>query len=152
MILFSLHAELGLTLTPSSFVVGDMGIKQLSRGTAVILLVVYGCYLYFQLGTHAEMYNEPSRKAESKRSKPDGASRASVANIGRCLASGISSVPPLSPSEEKEKPELQLWTAIGTLATSTTLVALCAEYMVESIDVLTQKSGISKTFVSHFLR
>lgn len=32
------------------------GVAQLSRGTSVMLLIVYACYLFFQLKSHAKMY------------------------------------------------------------------------------------------------
>ncbi|KAK5213801.1 hypothetical protein LTR72_012332, partial [Exophiala xenobiotica] len=36
-----------------------LSIAALSRGTAVLLLIVYGCYLFFQLKSHADIYNTP---------------------------------------------------------------------------------------------
>ncbi len=41
-------------------------VAKLSRGTAVILLVVYGAYLFFQLGTHSTVFAEVSQKVEAK--------------------------------------------------------------------------------------
>jgi hypothetical protein len=41
--------------------------------------------------------------------------------------------------------------AIFTLAASTVVVALCAEFMVDSIDAITKNGGISKTFVGLIL-
>src|SRR5271168_283197 len=48
---------------------GDVGIKQISRATSVLLLLVYACYIFFQLKTHADMYNAPSEKNEKKEMK-----------------------------------------------------------------------------------
>lgn len=39
----------------------ETNIAALSRATAVLLLLVYGAYLFFQLKTHSAMYNEPSK-------------------------------------------------------------------------------------------
>lgn len=61
------------------------------------------------------------------------------------------------PAEDKEaenkeaEPQLNIWVAILTLAVSTALVALCAEYMVGSIHDITQHGSISKTFVGLIL-
>ncbi|KAI9857874.1 MAG: hypothetical protein M1813_007989 [Trichoglossum hirsutum] len=151
-----LALSVGSLIIPTAFhswsTAGDAGITELSRGTAIILLIVYGCYLFFQLSSHATLYNEPSRKAESKRSKPEGASKKGLATIGRGLASGIGGqqVPAHEPDEEV-LPELSIATALLTLAISTALVAICAEFMVGSIDALSAKGGISKNFIGLIL-
>jgi Ca2+:H+ antiporter len=49
--------------------------------------------------------------------------------------------------EEGVMPELSVITAILTLAISTVLVALCAEFMVGSINALSETGHISKNFV-----
>jgi Ca2+:H+ antiporter len=36
----------------------DVEILQLSRGTAVVLLIIYGLFLLFQLKTHADLYGD----------------------------------------------------------------------------------------------
>ncbi|KAF4943263.1 hypothetical protein FSARC_14972, partial [Fusarium sarcochroum] len=41
-------------------------VARLSRGTAVILLVVYGAYLLFQLKTHQTVFNQESQKVAAK--------------------------------------------------------------------------------------
>lgn len=146
---------------------GDAGIKQTSRATSVLLLFVYACYILFQLKTHAEMYNTPSKKnkkKEMKRAKRTGQKVKEMAKgtFRRISVSGGSMLE--SPvdsraenSNEKEKgeepgPQLSLLTAILTLAGSTVLVALNAEYLVNSINAITcTGSGISKTFVGLIL-
>jgi len=97
------------------------------------------------------MYNEPSRKAEPKRGKAEGSIKKGVAAIGRDLAAGIGGqeVPKHDPESEEEEvvPELSVITALITLAFSTVLVAICAEFMVGSIDALSETGHISKNFV-----
>ncbi|AEO55223.1 hypothetical protein MYCTH_2298844 [Thermothelomyces thermophilus ATCC 42464] len=41
-------------------------VAKLSRGTSVILLVVYGAYLFFQLHTHSAVFAQESQKVEAK--------------------------------------------------------------------------------------
>lgn len=41
-------------------------VAKLSRGTSVILLVVYGGYLFFQLHTHSAVFAQESQKVEAK--------------------------------------------------------------------------------------
>ena len=71
-----------------------------------------------------------------------------MAVIGRDLASGIGghNVAVHEPDEEAI-PELSVIAALLTLAISTALVAICAEFMVGSIDALSEKGNISKNFV-----
>ena len=134
-------------------------VTQLSRATAVILLLVYGAYLLFQLKSHASMYNERSKKA-TKRNEPKDTSKA-TAGIAAGLAGTmggenvtdihIEQKRNVADEEEREDPRLSLWTAIITLTVSTVFVALCAEFMVSSIDAITSSGHISKTFVGLIL-
>lgn len=135
----------------------DLRITELSRGTAILLLVVYGAYLLFQLKTHASMYNAPSPKVE-KRNKAVGKGDASkgIAQIGAGMSAtaggqNTQENPVQEAEEESEQPQLSKWTAIFTLAASTALVAICAEFMVDSIDAITQNGSVSRTFVGLIL-
>ncbi|GFF38968.1 vacuolar calcium ion transporter [Aspergillus udagawae] len=134
---------------------GTVGIAPLSRGTSIILLFVYGCYLFFQLKSHTEIYNRPSPKVEKRRQKVTGgdASRG-LAQIGKMTATmGGQNAQQMQLHEEddEEQPQLSIWVAFLTLAISTTFVALCAEFMVGSIDALTERGHISETFVGLIL-
>ena len=132
-------------------------ITALSRGTAVLLLLVYGAYLFFQLQTHAEIYNAPSEKVDKRRTKVEGGDTtkrfaAMGANISATMGGTATQGNPSRVPEEKEEPQLHIWVAVLTLGISTALVALCAEYMVNSINALTTpSSGLSKTFVGLIL-
>ncbi|KAI9683695.1 MAG: hypothetical protein M1829_005001 [Trizodia sp. TS-e1964] len=134
-------------------IVVNHSLVEVSRGTAIILLVVYGCYLFFQLGTHIDLYNKPSKKVAKRPSKHRvrGAfkrGRKSVETMEEEPCAEDSSVVTV---EEHHEPELSITTAMLTLLISTVLVAFCAEFMVDSIDALTASSGISKTFVGLIL-
>lgn len=148
---------------------------EISRGTSVILLVVYGCYLFFQLKTHATLYNIEGEKVAMRPSKhrvPDGAvMKGLVAAGGMGAAQGRShplsdEVPPRDEimqrdayeqqaardKAEDDEPQLHIWVAVFVLAASTVLVALCAEFMVDSINAITQgSSGVSAEFVGLIL-
>ncbi|KAM5438936.1 hypothetical protein McanCB21832_001212 [Microsporum canis] len=138
---------------------GEAGIAQISRGTSVILLVVYGAYLFFQLKSHASIFNTPSEKVE-KRSKSkkveDGDASKGIAQIGAGFSATMGGQnaqqnPVVIPKEEEEEPQLSIFVAVLTLCASTALVALCAEAMVSSIDAITTSGGISETFVGLIL-
>lgn len=105
----------------------------------MILLVVYGAYLFFQLKSHVEIYNRPSPKTE-KRSGGIGEGDASkgIANIGKMTASlagqnatdQMQTVDPRDEDDHQEEPQLSIVVAVITLAVSTAFVALCAEFLV----------------------
>lgn len=149
-------------------------IASLSRGTSVILLVVYAAYLVFQLKTHIEVFNEPSQKVERtplrKRASKEGVDGLIQAGTAVGASTGAPSIKdkdsqesPLAPNnlhrhnnveddeeEEEEKATLAGWVAILTLLISTVLVAFCAEFMVEGISSITE-SGVSVEFVGLIL-
>ncbi|KAI1910343.1 hypothetical protein LOZ12_004680 [Ophidiomyces ophidiicola] len=137
---------------------GEKGIAPLSRGTSIILLVVYGCYLFFQLKSHTEMYNKPSEKVEKRRGKvEDGDALKGLAQIGAGMSASMGGhnaqrMPVHAPVEdEQEEPQLHLFVALFTLAASTALVGVCAEGLVSSIDAITTRGHISETFVGLIL-
>jgi Ca2+:H+ antiporter len=108
----------------------------LSRGTSVLLLIVYGCYLFFQLKSHAEMYNRPSPKVERRRARVgEGDASRGIAQIGKMTAAPMvgqsrDHMQMEDPEDEPEEPQLSIFTAVLTLAISTGFVAACAEFMV----------------------
>jgi calcium/proton exchanger cax len=132
-------------------------ITALSRGTAILLLLVYAAYLFFQLKSHAKIYNAPSQKAKKRRIKVedgDATKRLAIMGAGMSVIMGgaIAHEDSYKEPDDKEEPQLSIWIAVFTLGTSTALVAICAEYMVNSINALcTPTSGLSKTFVGLIL-
>jgi len=117
----------------------------------VILLLVYGAYLFFQLKTHSEIFNERSAKTKRIDRVASGEARKGIANIGQMSASLGFQASQLVELPEDEEPQLHIWVAVFTLTASTALVALCAEFMVNSIDSITNSGGLSTTFVGLIL-
>lgn len=104
------------------------------------------------------MYNAPSQKVEKRPSKKKdkGESTKGIANIGAGISATMGGhatqeTPMREPEEEKEMPHLSKWVALFTLVASTALVAICAEFMVDSIDAITQGGAVSRTFVGLIL-
>ncbi|KAJ6141596.1 hypothetical protein N7470_009986 [Penicillium chermesinum] len=129
---------------------------QLSRGTSVLLLIVYGAYLFFQLKSHTEMYNRPSPKVEKRRQHiGEGDASRGLASIGKMTAGALGAqsdqVQMQDPDDEPEQPQLSVLSAILTLVISTALVGVCAEFMVDAIDDVTASGAIGKTFVGLIL-
>lgn len=98
----------------------------LSHGTAIILLVLYVMYLYFQLYSHAKIFNA----AEEAEHAAD-------------LESGN--------HQNQAPPLLTPWAAAIVLVLITVAVAVCAEYLVDSIDAIVATAHISKTFIGLIL-
>ncbi|KAL6245601.1 Vacuolar calcium ion transporter [Rhinocladiella similis] len=95
----------------------DDNIMILSRGTSIILLLIYVAYLYFQLKSHADMFDDAEAQEDA----------------------------------EEEVQLLGPWAAAVVLVFVTLLVAVCAEYLVGSIDAIVEKANISRTFIGLIL-
>lgn len=95
------------------------GVLFLSRGTSIIMLLLYILYLFFQMRSHAAIFD-----AERQGDDEEG---------------------------EKE-PEILGPVAAGIcLIIITVLVAICAEFLVDSIDAIVETAHISKTFIGLIL-
>jgi len=92
----------------------DDNILVLSHGTAIILLILYVLYLYFQLRSHAQLFD-----AESQSDEEEGTEGQILKPIPAAIA----------------------------LIIITVIVAVCAEYLVDSIDAIVETAHISKTFI-----
>jgi len=93
-------------------------ILALSRGTSIVLLIIYGLYLLFQFKTHSNLFDEVVDE--------DG-------------------------DNESEEPLINAWVAGIALLIFTVAIAVCSEYLVDSIDAVVASSGISKTFIGLIL-
>ncbi|KAL8958217.1 MAG: hypothetical protein Q9183_005881 [Haloplaca sp. 2 TL-2023] len=136
----------------------EANVTSLSRGVAVLLLLVYASYLLFQLRTHSAMYNAPSPKGQKRSNKPEAgdANRmmAQVAANMSATAGGANTQASAmrEPEEEREQPTLSLTAALLTLGISTALVGVCAEFMTDAIDPITKPCGpLPRTFVGLIL-
>lgn len=95
----------------------------LSHGTAIILLIIYILYLIFQLKTHTDLFDE--EQSGNTESDDD--------------------------HKHQEPDILRPWAAGVALVVVTVCVAVCAEYLVDSIDSIVQTAHISKTFIGLIL-
>ncbi|KAF8591111.1 calcium/proton exchanger [Ramaria rubella] len=123
-------------------------ILKMSHGVAVILLFIYGAYLVFQLWSHAHLYDEgapetgfhstqyPAR--ESKTHRANGHADDPEANKEM-------------EDEDIEQPQMSVAASIVLLAIVTVLVAVTAEWLVDSIDGVTQGGSISQQWVGLIL-
>jgi calcium/proton exchanger cax len=94
----------------------DANILILSHGSSIILLFVYVMYLYFQLKSHADLFDDENQDTGD------------------------------------EEPQLLKPLSAGVvLVIITVAVAVCAEYLVDSINPIVETVHISKTFIGLIL-
>lgn len=99
----------------------------LSRGTAIILLLLYMLYLFFQLRTHKNLFN------------PEVSAETLEANNGQ------------ENTEEAEEASMSAWSAAAVLVGVTLVISFCADYLVDSIDAIVATGAISKNFIGLIL-
>ncbi|KAL1700241.1 hypothetical protein EV121DRAFT_264313 [Schizophyllum commune] len=182
-------------------------ILSLSRGVSIILLFIYGGYLWFQLYSHASMYDDKhgdiqktnkyaprekklfdfkkNKAGEAKVSSVESrtgtltsrtpmmteATRVESPNGGSAImnngAGGTLGEAPLASAdtahatdleaqheeddEEEETPQLSLAMCLFLLIVVTVIIAVTAEWLVDSIDGMVEGGGISEEFVGVIL-
>ncbi|KAF8525832.1 Calcium/proton exchanger, partial [Hysterangium stoloniferum] len=132
-------------------------ILKMSRGVAVILLFIYGSYLVFQLWSHAYLYNDgasehnfPSTAYPKKQNSTDSAKRrADGPETG--ADDPETGAEREKEEEEIEEPQLSVAASLVLLAIVTVLVAVTAEWLVDSIQGVVAKGGISQQWVGLIL-
>lgn len=127
-----------------------------SRGAAFILLIVYGAFLIFGFYSHVETWNEPNEKTPKRRREVEpGDTLRGAAAIGANLAAhtGGSTAQEL-PFREPEVmtiPSLSSYITLFYLIIVATLTAFCTQFAVDSIEALSSKAKLSKTFIGLIL-
>lgn len=116
----------------------DQQVLYLSYATSIVLLLVYGVYLLFQLKTHAHLYKAIPGHMEYGPQIEQDASGAFPQPCDSTIA-----VVALDP----EAPQIPVVASIVLLVVTTALVAIMAEFMVASISAVVDNTGISEQFV-----
>ena len=124
----TLYSSLSSSSTPEK--VTKQGILLVSHGTAIILLVLYVMYLYFQLRSHSDLFEEVNNEITDEAENGTAGQGESAGEEERVLGPLAASV---------------------ALVVVTILVALCADYLVDSIDDIVEKTGMSRTFIGLLL-
>ncbi|KAH8928154.1 calcium/proton exchanger [Atractiella rhizophila] len=130
---------------------------KISRGTSIILILIYFGYLLSQLKTHKFLYDE-ERPGESFRPPEEGYKVKMFKNIYlmRSVASNIDQINREAKrsdemvkveEEEEEQPQLNKLFIALLLTSVAGLVGLTSEFLVDSINGFAEKGGISQEFV-----
>ncbi|KZT69758.1 calcium/proton exchanger [Daedalea quercina L-15889] len=102
----------------------ERGLLLISRGTALLLLVVYVAYLVFQLRTHADMFTAKKRNPET----------------GEMIV-----------VVEEEEQHMNVPAAACALLLVTVTTSFCADYLVASIEQVADSYKISQAFIGVIL-
>eukprot|EP00897_Mesotaenium_endlicherianum_P010786 jgi/Mesen1/9736/ME000695S09051 len=97
---------------------------QLSRFSSCVMLASYCFYLYFQLKSHAHLYNETECTAAAGASSRDGSS----------AIDDDDDADEEQEQEEEEEDVLGFWGSIFWLAVITIFISLLSEYVVTAIE------------------
>ncbi|KAM5344530.1 hypothetical protein ACJ41O_013066 [Fusarium nematophilum] len=93
-----------------------------SRGTAIILLILYALYLCFQLRTHKNLFSEGTGETSS-----------------------------VDEVEDEPESVMRPWSAAAVLIAVTIVISFCADYLVGSIDSIAKDAHTSKSFIGLIL-
>jgi len=142
-------------------------ILAVSHGVALILLFIYGSYLFFQLFSHKNLYDDkhpnvqksvkyvPRNSGSDKEQRPGSDQPTAEGAVTVIRSRGGVSDPEAAriegEEEEEEQPQMSVQMTIAMLVVVTVLVAVTAEWLVDSIDGLTDSGAISKEFVGLIL-
>ena len=97
---------------------------RMSHVTALVLLLVYCAYLYFQLSSHAHLFSGECEGGDEEEQQGEP----SVAG-------------------DAEEPSLSLVGAISAMALITFVVAICSEFIGDSIEAVSERAHMSKAFI-----
>lgn len=141
-------------------------ILSISHGVAFILLFIYLCYLWFQLVSHKNLYDDNNLDVQQSVEYPPnvtkGYQRGSPPDLSSLRLAGDMLDPaqrdvcsleagPREKDDEVEEPEMGLPTTIALLVIVTLLLAVTTEFLVDSINGLTSGGHLSKGFVGLIL-
>jgi Ca2+:H+ antiporter len=97
-------------------------VKEISHIIALVLTGMYVCYLYFQLVTHNHVFmSEGDNSVVNPYEEEEG--------------------------EEKEEPQYSFLGALLLMGLTTCVVAICSEFLSDSIEEVSKKSGLSLSFI-----
>eukprot|EP00798_Chlamydomonas_sp_ICE-L_P021145 gene21146-28035_t len=116
-------------------------ILPLSRGSAIILLLTYCCYLYFHLFTHqdSEETDEPGADRAKELELPMLSSSTALTVLG-IITIAVA-------AKELEMPMLTTFTALTVLGIITIIVALHSDYLTGALEEVSKETGLGQAFL-----
>ncbi|KAJ2157161.1 hypothetical protein GGF46_004705 [Coemansia sp. RSA 552] len=135
------------------------GILVMSRGTALILLVVYVLFLVFQLKTHSDLFARHDEEAGYLTDCSGLMLPCDQINTGsipccqsQCNLARADTIRKKTTCHlRRSAPLMHLWAAVALLLLVGVLVAMSSDILVDSVEELTTHYAISHTFVGMIL-
>ena len=140
----------GALILPAAYDAGlgsstEAGVLALSRGTAIILLIVYILFLIYQLKTHPHVFETEGLHGEEDGDDTQEGRETAERGETRVEEQG------LDLGEQATEVIISPLILASTLFIVTTAVSFCSDYLVGSIDDVVVSLGISKTFIGLIL-
>ncbi|KAL8394714.1 hypothetical protein RB595_002596 [Gaeumannomyces hyphopodioides] len=128
----------------------EASILVLSRGTSIILLMLYCLYLWFQLNTHKNLFIS---KAETQRANSvnGSASPNGINSTTSTVVSDEESQSGETEPEDEDEEHMLWWAAALVLVGTTVVISFCADYLVESIEPIVATGILSRAFIGLIL-
>jgi len=99
----------------------------LSRGTAIVLFILFLVYLFFRLQTHRSLFNYGHYDLYTRRQSIDNT------------------------DQENPDSRISAWAIGSILITGTVPACVCAWYLIDSVDGMAKATNISKAFIGLIL-
>lgn len=125
----------------ASIALGEPVMLTLSYAVAIVLILVYGLTLLFSMRTHAYLYDAGVAGLETGPAASEPAVSTSFSAVEQEFNSLV--------AEKEHRPNLWLWVAV--LLVATLLVALESELLVDTLEVASEKLGLSAFFTGVIL-
>jgi Ca2+:H+ antiporter len=107
--------------------IGDK-ILTFSRATALVLLLTYGLYIYFQLGSHKEIFEAAEQEANEGGQNEAEGDTAGPQNAAR-----------------------DIFRTFVVLIVSALAIIACAHYVIDSVEETAKQTGMAKSFIAAIL-
>ncbi|KAH8829633.1 calcium/proton exchanger [Flagelloscypha sp. PMI_526] len=127
-------------------------VMRISHGVAIVLLLLYVGYLFFQLRSHTPLYADESSDSVlygTVHNKETDSPRSSA--TVSTLTADVEGQGSQKNEPEGEKPQINKIAAVLLLVVSTALVAVTSEALVDSIDGIAATGAVSKEFIGLIL-
>jgi Ca2+:H+ antiporter len=129
-----------------------------SRGTAVVLFVLYIAYIYFELGSHKHLFDPPPDESTAqdygnvtvqqetrqgtRQDTQQGTEQDTQQNVQQDVQQDM---------QQDTPPPSTLLTSVTVLFCSGAGIMLCSHFLLDSIDETSKVTHISKTFIATIL-
>lgn len=130
-------------------------ILHLSRATAIVILILYIMYIYFQFFSHHKLFTDDKKTtgvtAEATGVTAEATGEATGVTAGAQATQGQLTNGGSTPCGAEHDIVLTRNQAAVVLLLATVIVSFCADYLVTTIDNIVDAVGLSKTFIGLIL-